>query len=208
MVRAFFTSSAQGDSTISSATTLVHDEKSELRRVLVEGGSGARGEKMWDEVLRGSGVRSVLRIVPTRNTDFGHMREGWVRSIQARLQPGKGALGNASVGLEESVTEFKGIFGGGRKGVGKGKVLMMGRGEGGELGVWVEDEVPEQAEKKGESGEMKYLGGVEDERISRLVWLGYLGGGNVASSEARQSVVEGVMEVVERPIGTIDTQVV
>ncbi|KAL8828787.1 MAG: hypothetical protein Q9170_006443 [Blastenia crenularia] len=137
------------------------------------------------------------------------MREGWVRSINARSTPGKGdALRGKREGLEESVVDFKGIFGGGRKGLGKGKVLLLNRGPGGELGVWAEDEVPEQAEKKGERGEMKYLGGLQDERISRLVWLGYLGGGNVASEEARKSVVEGVMEIVERPIGTIDTQVV
>ncbi|KAL8713653.1 MAG: hypothetical protein Q9225_006719 [Loekoesia sp. 1 TL-2023] len=209
MVRAFFTSSASGDSTVSAATTLVEDEKAELRRVLVEGGSAGRGEKMWDEVLKGSGVKSVLRIVPTRNTDFGHMREGWVRSINARSMPGKGdVLGGKRQGLEESVTEFKGIFGGGRKGLGKGKVLMMSRGPTGELGVWAEDEVPEQADNKGQRGEMKYLGGLKDERISRLVWLGYVGGGNVASEEARKSVVEGVMEIVERPIGTVETQVV
>ncbi|KAI4117456.1 MAG: hypothetical protein LQ338_007550 [Usnochroma carphineum] len=212
MVRAFFTSSASGDSTVSSATTLVADEKTELRRVLAEGGKDGRGEKMWDEVLKGAGVRSVLRIVPTRNTDFGHMREGWVRSINARSGgqgKGGGVLGEKDrEGLEESVVEFKGIFGGGRKGVGKGKVLLMRRGKEGELRVWVEDEVPEQEGKKGETGELKYLGGLKDERISRLVWLGYLGGGNVASDEARKSVVEGVMEIVERPIGTIDTQVV
>ncbi|KAL8651433.1 MAG: hypothetical protein Q9210_003257 [Variospora velana] len=210
MVRAFFTSTAQGDSTVSSATTLVDNEKAQLRKILVESGKDGRGEKMWDEVLRGSGVRSVLRIVPTRNTDFGHMREGWVRSINARSSLiGKGAvLEKTGEGLEDSITEFKGIFGGGRKGVGKGKVLMMSRGVAGDLGVWVEDEVSEQAEKQGKKGEMKYLGGLKDERISRLVWLGYLGGGNVASEEARKSVVEGVMDIVERPIGTIDTQVV
>lgn len=211
MVRAFFTSSAQGDSTVSSATTLVDDEKTQLRKILVEGGKDGRGEKIWDEVLKGSGVKSVLRIVPTRNTDFGHMREGWVRSIQSR----SGAQGKRGMleekqreGLAESVTEFKGIFGGGRKGVDKGKVLLMSRGADGGLGVWVEDEVPEQAEKKGERGEMKYLGGMKDERISRLVWLGYLGGDNVASEDARQNVVEGVMDIVERPIGTLETQVV
>ncbi|KAL8696870.1 MAG: hypothetical protein Q9201_007435, partial [Fulgogasparrea decipioides] len=82
------------------------------------------------------------------------------------------------------------------------------RGEEGELGVWIEDEVPEQEGKKGQKGEMKWIGGLKDERISRLVWLGYLAGGNVASEEARKSVVDGVMEIVERPIGTIDTQVV
>ncbi|KAI4093766.1 MAG: hypothetical protein LQ344_002669 [Seirophora lacunosa] len=211
MVRAFFTSTAHGDSTVSAATTLVDNEKAQLRHELVEGPKDGRGEKMWDEVLRQSGVRSVLRIVPTRNTDFGHMREGWVRSINARSAlVGKGNVADKLEDeLEKSVTDFKGIFGGGRKGVGKGKVLMMNRGAAGDLGVWVEDEVSEQAEqKKGKKGEMKYLGGLKDERISRLVWLGYLGGGNVASEEARRSVVDGVMDIVERPIGTLATQVV
>ncbi|KAL8915330.1 MAG: hypothetical protein Q9171_000200 [Xanthocarpia ochracea] len=227
LVRAFFTSSANGDSTTSAATTLVDNEKVELRSLLVDGAGekAARGGKIWDEVLRNSGVKSVLRIVPTRPTDFGHMREGWVRSINNRSgAKGRGAVltENEKVGLDESVNSFKAIFGGGRKGVGKGKVLMMRRGAQGELSVWVEEDVPKAVEqtelaepketipssKAQKGGVMSYLGGLKDERISRLVWLGYLAGGNVASEDARKSVVEGVMEIVERPIGTLDTQVV
>ena len=222
LVRAYFTSNASGDSTISSATTLVDNEKSELRELLLGGTSekGGRGEKIWDEVLREAGVKSVLRIVPTRATDFGHMREGWVRSINNRSGPKSLILTEKEkTGLDESVNSFKAIFGGGRKGVGKGKVLMMRRGAQGELGVWMEEDVPEAAEQqppettkekdqKSTSGELSYLGGLQDERISRLVWLGYLAGQNVASDGARKSVVEGVMDIVERPIGTIDTQVI
>ena len=55
---------------------------------------------------------------------------------------------------------------------------------------------------------MGLLGRVDDERVSRLVWLGYISGENPASEEARKSVVEGVIDIVERPIGTIETQVV
>lgn len=62
--------------------------------------------------------------------------------------------------------------------------------------------------KGGIGGRMVRMGGLEDERISRLVWLGYLAGRNVASEGARQSVVEGVMEIVARPMGTVETQVV
>ncbi|KAL8677647.1 MAG: hypothetical protein Q9186_005953 [Xanthomendoza sp. 1 TL-2023] len=222
LVRAFFTASASGNSVVSSATTLVENEKIELRELLLEGNGekGVRGEKIWDEVLRGSGVKSVLRIVPTRATDFGHMREGWVRSVNSRSGP-QGKAGILSekekLGLDESVNNFKAIFGGGKKGVGKGKVLLMRRGAEGELGVWAENEVPppstpEQKAAKnqddGDNDNIAYLGGLKDERISRLVWLGYLAGGNVASDEARKSVVDGVMEIVERPIGTIDTQVI
>lgn len=55
---------------------------------------------------------------------------------------------------------------------------------------------------------MTLLGTIQDERISRLVWMGYLAGQNIASEEARRSVVDGVIEMVERPVGTIETQVV
>ncbi|KAL8802517.1 MAG: hypothetical protein Q9182_003757 [Xanthomendoza sp. 2 TL-2023] len=234
LVRAFFTASASGDSVVSSATTLVDNEKTELRELLLEGNGekGIRGEKIWDEVLRGSGVKSVLRIVPTRATDFGHMREGWVRSINARTGPqakGRFLTEKEKPELDASVNNFKAIFGGGRKGVGKGKVLLMRRGAEGELGVWAENEgaampppspptvptasqSPElpvaKAVKRQDGDNMSYIGGLQDERISRLVWLGYLAGGNVASDEARKNVVDGVMEIVERPIGTIDTQVI
>lgn len=141
-----------------------------------------------------------------------------MRSVNARSGPqakGRVLAEKEKAGLEESVNDFKAIFGGGRKGVGKGKVLMMRRGGEGELGVWVEDDAALEIEQGDEKvamrqmgGSMAYLGGLKDERISRLVWLGYLAGGNVASEEARKSVVNGVMEIVERPIGTIDTQVV
>lgn len=84
----------------------------------------------------------------------------------------------------------------------------MRRGAEGDFGVWAEEDVPAEGKERGPKTEqMAYLGGLQDERISRLVWLGYLAGQNVASEGARKSVVDGFMEIVERPIGTIDTQV-
>ena len=211
LVRSFFTSSAKGDSAVSAATTLVENEKEELRKVLmVDGVEEGRGEQMWDEVLKTAGVKTVLRIVTTRNTDFGHMREGWVRSIQSRTtNPARPSiLGTNDAGLDESVNEFKAIFGGGRKGVNKGKQLWLSRSAQGDLTVYVEEELSDAQERLGKKAGMKFLGGLKDERISRLVWLGYLAGANVASEGARKSVVDGVMEIVERPIGTVATQVV
>jgi hypothetical protein len=52
------------------------------------------------------------------------------------------------------------------------------------------------------------VGVVPDERISRLIWLNYLAGSKVASEAARQNIITGVMEFVERPVGTVATQVV
>jgi hypothetical protein len=66
----------------------------------------------------------------------------------------------------------------------------------GKLAVWYDDgKFPQR------------LGEVADERISRAVWLNYLAGKTVASEGARKSIVEGVMEFVERPVGTVATQV-
>ena len=181
----------------SGASTLVQGEKQELRKTLLDGEGST---KVWEQVLKEGGVRSAVRIVPTRNTNFSHLRDGWVRGIDLR------GIGNEfeDETFRKAVADFKGMLGG-RGSVGKGKVLLLGRGADGSLRAWVEEEVQAQASRK---SELSLLGVLKDERISRLVWLGYLAGANVASDEARQSVVDGVMEIVERPIGTVETQVI
>ncbi|MCJ1377991.1 Altered inheritance of mitochondria protein 18 mitochondrial [Xylographa soralifera] len=176
-----------------SASTLVAGEKEELRQALLD---PLRSEEVWDGVLKEGGIRSVLRIVPTRNTDFAHLRDGWVRGITARSQRSVGGERFDDEGFGEAVGRFKGLFG--RGGVGKGKALMLERRGDGVLGAWVE----------GEKGGWDRMGEVRDERVGRLVWLGYLGGKKVASEAARKSVVDGVMGFVERPVGTVETQVV
>lgn len=45
------------------------------------------------------------------------------------------------------------------------------------------------------------MGKVEDKRISALLWLNYLAGDKVASKGARESVVDGVVGMAERPAG-------
>lgn len=189
----------------SGASTLVQGEKQDLRKTMLDGDGST---KLWTEVLKEGGVRSAIRVVPTRNTNFSHLRDGWVRGIDLR---GKGK-GFEDESFQTAVGEFKGIFGG-RGSVGKGKVLLLGRGREGGLRAWVEEETTSAGETgssapNSRSGKMNLLGGLKDERISRLVWMGYLAGENIASEEARQSVVEGVMEIVERPFGTVETQVI
>jgi len=209
------------------ASTLVTGEREDLKSMLLDAEGSAR---VWGDVLRTGGLRSVWRIVPTRNTDMAHLRDGWVRGITARSQ---GVVGGSlrgegeqqrerfdDEGFGEAVGEFKTVFSGaGRKGVGKGKVLLLERTAEGGLRAWVEGERSEpdtgsaeagvgNSREKGEpQGNFVKLGEVKDERIGRLVWMGYLAGKNVASEGARRSVVDGVMEFVERPVGTVETQV-
>ena len=172
------------------ASTLVAGEKEKLRDKLV---SADEGEDVWSSVLKESGARTLLRIVPTRNTDFHHLRDGWVRAITARAQRNKSEYGDEGFGV--AMNEFKGLFN--RGSVPKQKELLLSRDGMGKLAVWYDD---------GKNGAQR-LGEVKDERISRAVWLNYLAGKTVASEGARKSIVEGVMEFVERPVGTVATQV-
>ena len=130
--------------------------------------------------------------MPTRNTDLQHLRDGFIRGITARTKHLEG-LGDGKAerfsddAFGAAVTQFKAIWGGGaRKNVPKGETLLLTRDTKGRMAAWIED-------KKGTSVK---LGGVEDERLSRLIWLGYLGGKTVSSESARQSVVDGVVEFV------------
>ena len=186
----------------SGASTLVQGEKEALKETLLD---GVGSTKVWSEVLKEGGVKSAVRIVPTRNTNFLHMRDGWIRGIDQRSK-GKEF---EDEDFKMAVDQFKGMLGG-RGSVGNGKVLLLGRGANGALRAWVEDDA-EEADSKTSTlmGEkMTLLGVVKDERISRLVWMGYLAGQHIASEDARRSVVKGVMEIVERPLGSIETQVV
>ncbi|PMD20357.1 putative altered inheritance of mitochondria protein 18, mitochondrial [Hyaloscypha hepaticicola] len=173
------------------ASTLVAGEKENLKGRLYDPEEGTR---IWSSILRESGVRTLLRIVPTRNTDFHHLRDGWVRSITAKAVADKEQYGDEAFGA--AVQEFKALFN--RGSVPKQKELLLSRDKKGKLAVWYDD---------GKNGAQR-LGDVADERISRAVWLNYLAGKTVASEGARKSIVEGVMEFVERPVGTVATQVV
>ena len=171
---------------IPNGTTLLPNEREELKGRLLDGeGSTA----VWDRVLREGGVRMVTRVVPTRSTEWGHLRDGWVRGIMSRSGEYKD-----EEGFGAAVGGFKALFPG-RRTLPKGKTMLLMRNGKGALEVKVED-------SEGEKDWMS-MGKVEDERVGRLVWLGYLGGKMVASEEARRSVAEGVLGVVERPVGTV-----
>ena len=183
------------------ATTLVGREKDDLSRMLAD----AKGsEQIWGDILKQDGIKTVLRIVPTRSSGFGHLRDGWVKGIAARGKKEKFDDDD----FVNALGKFKSIFGGtGMKGLEIGKGLLLARGGDGALRVCLEKANSDVgASRSGDA--MALMGIVKDERISRLLWLGYLAGGSVASEEARRSVADGVMEIVERPRGTLETRVI
>lgn len=110
------------------ATTLVANEKTKLKELLLD---PERSEEIWNSILKDGKIRTALRIVPTRNTDFMHLRDGWVRGITAKTQKSPvvredPVFSDESFGL--AVNDFKAIWGGGaRKNVPKGETLLLTR---------------------------------------------------------------------------------
>ncbi|KAJ5679020.1 hypothetical protein N7462_007264 [Penicillium macrosclerotiorum] len=186
-----------------AATSLVPPERAQLKELLLD---PARGDAAWTAVLKDDGIRTAFRIVPTRNTDFMHLRDGWVRGITARAAQHKGAPGATEPGefqdaaFGTAMNDFKAVFGGGqRKNVPKGQTLVLLRNAQGALDALFQSEPTKP---------IRWMGRVADERISRLVWLNYLAGKTVSSEGARKSIVDGLMAVVERPVGTVVQRVV
>ncbi|KAI1628636.1 chalcone-flavanone isomerase-domain-containing protein [Exophiala viscosa] len=180
------------------ATTLVPGEKGQLREFLLD---PDHGEEIWNDIVKDGQLRTAFRIVPTRNTDFMHLRDGFTRGITARsshFAKDKQDLSFQDETFGSSLNDFKQAFGGGaRKALKKGETLLLSRDAQGRMTVWEEDL----------KGVRFKMGEVADERVGRLLWLNYLAGKTVASEPARQSVIDGVMEFVERPVGTVATQV-
>jgi hypothetical protein len=173
------------------ATTLISSEKDALRRALLD---PEKGEQLWNSILKEVRPRSLFRIVPVRDTDFHHLRDGFVRAITARSQGNNTEYGDEAFGA--AMKDFRTLFNRGK--VPKSREMLLCRDTAGKLTITYDD---------GQTG-MGTIGRVDDERVSRLLWLNWLAGKNVASEPARQNIVEGIMEFVERPIGTVATQVV
>ncbi|KAK4461006.1 chalcone-flavanone isomerase-domain-containing protein [Cladorrhinum samala] len=174
------------------ATTLVPGERDQLRTELLD---PEQSGKVWDELLaQGIPARSAFRVIPVRDTDFHHLRDGFVRAIQDRT---KQHANDDNFG--EAMRQFRAIFN--RGSVPKRKELLLVRDETGKLSIAYDG-------SKSKKTDRQLVGVVEDERVSRALWLNYLGGKAVASEPARKSIVEGIMEFVERPIGTVAAQVV
>ncbi|GAO18558.1 uncharacterized protein UV8b_00834 [Ustilaginoidea virens] len=175
------------------ATTLIPSEKDALRKALRD---AVEGEQTWDSVLRDAGCQSAFRIVPVRDTDFHHLRDGFVRAVQVRSARDK-AYDDEAFGI--AMRELKGLFNRGQ--VPKRKELLLTRDAAGKLAVMYGE-----GDHKTNNGKT-LMGTVSDERLSRLLWLNYLAGSKVASEGARENIIEGIMEFVERPVGTVATQI-
>lgn len=188
------------------ASSLVPGERENLKNTLLD---AEKGEIIWADMLKESGIRSALRIVPTRNTDFLHLRDGWVRAITGRAQqanahakelakqsPDAPPSEFADDSFGNAMGDFKALLGAGvRKNVPKGHTLLLLRDKVGGLDILYD---------QGEKQPTVWMGHVADERLTRLLWINYLAGKTVASESARKNIIDGVINIVARPIGTVE----
>lgn len=207
-----------------SASALIPHEKEELRKALLD---PERSEEIWDTILRKKGTEGVnmaIRVVPVRGTDFKHLQDGWMRGVASRTDEVRRrqqamiqqqAQEQKKISLPKPVEEsefadesfglamkdFKALFAGRGKAP-KGSVITLTRDKD---GVFAATYQPLKATKTGEKpGQVVPMGEVRDERVGRLVWQMYLAGKNVSSEDARKNIVEGIIGLVERPVGTVE----
>ncbi|KAF1843197.1 uncharacterized protein K460DRAFT_368112 [Cucurbitaria berberidis CBS 394.84] len=210
-----------------TASALIPNEKEDLRQSLFD---AEKSNQIWESILSKDGVEAVdmaFRVVPCRGTDFKHLQDGWMRGIASRTDEVRRkqadllrqqAAESKSIALPKPVEEnefsdesfglamkeFKNLFQGKGKAP-KGSVIILTRNKSGTLGALYQPIV--QKEGKAKMGKSNWLGEVKDGRVGRLVWLLYLGGQNVSSEDARKSIVEGCISIVERPVGTVEGMV-
>ena len=184
------------------ASTLVPAEKEDLQKKLLD---PVQSREIWTELLKTPGIKTAWRVTPTRSTDFGHLRDGFVTGITKRTQEAKSLAQGAETEYEaedfgQSIQDFKNVFKGGK--AQKGSILIMLRNVQGSMDVLFQPK-PDGSDRQ----EMEKLGTVKDERISRLMWLGYLAGDRVSSEAARKGVVDGCVTFAGRPVGSVETRV-
>lgn len=152
--------------------------------------------------LLDNNIRIDIRIVPVRNTDFGHLRDGFVRGILGH--PRYKQLTSASPeskgdpdhiklleNLGEGVNELKVAFS--RKmSVPKHNILHLVRKADGSLNISYYKGVSENSP----STEKIELGTVKNPEISKIMLLNYLAGKSPASESARASAVDGLVDIL------------
>ncbi|EGV60387.1 Altered inheritance of mitochondria protein 18 mitochondrial [Yamadazyma tenuis] len=117
-----------------------------------------------------------VRICPVRNTDFNHLRDGFVKSILSNpLSKNNAAVG---AGLDELRTLFKGFKGS----VPKNHILLL-QTDKGKLTFTYENT---------KTGEIKVLGTVNEPLVSKLLLISYLSSRKPLSEPLRKSCVEGI----------------
>lgn len=129
------------------------------------------------ERLIDNGIRFTVRISPVRNTDFGHLRDGLVKSILAHTKAKE-----LKEPISEGLSELRQVFQGFKGSVPKNHLLWL-EFENGNLNVSYEN----PAKKV-----IKEMGSVKNPLIGKTLMLQYLSGAKPLLEPLRKSCIEGL----------------
>lgn len=118
--------------------------------------------------------RSAIRVVPSRDTNAAHLRDGWIRAVRSRAP-------------EADVEGLRKVVGGRGK-VAKGTEVILAR-NGGTLEIW---------------GAGELWGRVEQDGVVEALWQAYLQGGEgakVVSESLKKNVEAGVERYIRDGAG-------
>jgi len=133
----------------------------------------------WPAMIRMYPCPLLLRIIPVRNTDYAHLRDGFVRSTQTRLtkypdeDPRKGIV-------ETSITSFKALFP--KSKMKKGEVLSVLQ-KGPELHLYAGEDMKE------------HLGSVKNDDLARGLMSAYLVGDGVVSPDLQKKLRNKLLDI-------------
>ncbi|TIB03446.1 hypothetical protein E3P94_00767 [Wallemia ichthyophaga] len=157
-----------------SALSAVENVKEKLTRTASQD-SDMVGEKLMERLIT-SPYTFAVRIVPVRNTDFGHLRDGFVRAVQARMKTSQ--LGaEESQQVNESLQTFKSFFPPSK--VPKGDELTLTKTRSGDLVLSYKGDTLGRLDSKSEG--VKF--------ISTQLLLAYFADKNPISPKAKASVI-------------------
>ena len=133
----------------------------------------------WGTMIRIYSYPLLLRIIPVRNTEFAHLRDGFVKSTMTRLTK-YDDVDSRKAALEESIVRFKALFL--KAKMKKGEVLTIMQ-KGPELKLFVGGDMHEN------------LGGVKNDDLARGLMSAYLVGENVVSPDLQKKLKQSILQI-------------
>jgi hypothetical protein len=123
-------------------------------------------------------IELILRIAPVKNTNGPHLRDGFTRSLTQAAKEQKLSEPDNEEAMD-GIMEFKNIFPKGKINV--GQALLFRKSPDGTMTVQLDDEV---------------VGTVRNKWVIENFFLGYLQGEHPMSEKARDSIAEGIQNLL------------
>ncbi|KAF8926596.1 Altered inheritance of mitochondria protein 18 mitochondrial [Dissophora ornata] len=123
-------------------------------------------------------IELILRISPVRNTNGPHLRDGFTRSLTAAAREQKLSEPENQEAME-GIMEFKNLFPKGK--IDAKQALLFKKSPDGSMTVQLDNEV---------------LGTIRNRWLIETFFFGYLQGGHPLSEKARDSIAEGIQNLL------------